>query len=880
MNKKIKFLVTLSVFSTLVSCSNDTSSTSYISSSTSSPSSITTSSSENKITSINYKSKKITLDDHNIYINMRLDSSKLNEYVYNSLLKANESIKDTPSSEDNPINFYIDKGVYWVDDKDAKEDLVGKPNVGLEVDKEYVNFLGMDNNPKNIVIAGNRGKEQGSTLYWNTMSANTGFVCKDITIGNYVNVDLDYEDDPSLSVKMRNSTSITQGQTILAKDGNVDKWSFDNVRFISRLNTIPGKTFDSVCKRVYIKNSHIELTDDGIQPGDNVVYENCNFDFYGKHPMWGYKDEHITFFNSTFNNKADNSTFYFSKDFTNIALIDSKFVGDYSKGIEWVNDIETHPTLRNYIYNTTYNNSPVEISPSSLKNTVNLKDSDKMLLSYKVNDIYNSYNLLQGNDNWDPNNVKEKIQENSSIPYMIEITSSNNKDTFNEGEEITLTPKFINSKTNNLDYEVKLVENTTIEKYTKLENGDLKLKIKDKIGLEKITDSLEISYKGLIGSYQFTIEPNLREAPTITNTNLSLENQKLLLNYDINYAENGLKDESQIDYYRSQDESLDKDDILIASTSLNDPLKEYKLTLDDVDSYIFAKIKAKSSLSNYGDETIVKYENKITDKDVSNPSIINPAVKNLPLDNSKIAEGTFSFDKHEPKDLKEKYFPDLSTGEDPNYTQYKQELALDTKGFSYIEGLDGAKGIYGLTNTGRSARMLYTPKQKQSNKMDLYLVIYPSKTHGQGFGYAKDYLDIYIGYDTSSLTGYSLRIERIKEAGDATLFSLYSFKNDVSTCLTTKTSTIGGKTIQGVLARAYRGKVDIKLSLSETSLKASVTSSIPNEEQADVNHQNKVELESNLVNDIKPSNGIGFIHTGSIMERNRSTIESFILEYK
>jgi len=418
------------------------------------------------ITSINYFGEIVTLDEHHIYVNMKLANEKCSTYVFNDLLKANEAIKEFTSSasEEDPIIIYLDKGVYWVDDISAENDTVGDPLIGLELSKDYIHIYGMDKDATKTVIAGNRGNREGSTGNWNVMSAGENFVGKDITIGNYVSIDLEYPDDPSLSKAARNGSSITQGQTIIANK-YADKWQFENVRFMTRLNAIPGGV-----KRAYFKDCHIECTDDSIDPATSVVYENCDFDFYGKHPLWGSMNRQLVFMNCIFRNKADAGILYFSKDPSQQTFIDCKFedTGNGFTSFEWCNDMASHTTLRNYIYNTTYGGKTIEVSTqTSPDSSVYINGNMSLLKAYKVGDTYNSYNILKGEDDWDPNNVKDLVGDYYDIPYYVYMDIEDNQKgtdgVLNNEDTTYIDVSFASSiGDQNIDYDIYESTNSTL----------------------------------------------------------------------------------------------------------------------------------------------------------------------------------------------------------------------------------------------------------------------------------------------------------------------------------------------------------------------------------------------------------------------------------
>ena len=76
---------------------------------------------------------------------------------------------------------------------------------------------------------------------------------------------------------------------------------------------------------------------------------------------------------------------------------------------------------------------------------------------------------------------------------------------------------------------------------------------------------------------------------------------------------------------------------------------------------------------------------------------------------------------------------------------------------------------------------MYTPVEGTYGDMSLKLVVDPAKTAGQGFGSAGQYMDVLLKFDTSTLTGYGLRIVRTKASSNAVTFVLVKYDNGTVT---------------------------------------------------------------------------------------------------
>ena len=73
----------------------------------------------------------------------------------------------------------------------------------------------------------------------------------------------------------------------------------------------------------------------------------------------------------------------------------------------------------------------------------------------------------------------------------------------------------------------------------------------------------------------------------------------------------------------------------------------------------------------------------------------------------------------------------------------------------------------GFYQNTQGARLRFAPVLKQYGDMSLTVKADPAKTAGQGFGSTGQYMDFGIKFDVEKLTGYALRVIRVKEASDA-----------------------------------------------------------------------------------------------------------------
>ena len=141
----------------------------------------------------------------------------------------------------------------------------------INITKNYITLLGLTNDHRNVVLAGNRGNQQGAGS--TTQSYNgyvvivnaTGFTAINLTFLNYCNVNYEYPGDASKNLTERSSV-VTQAVAI--QTGG-DQHIFDHVAFLSKLDT----TF-IFSTRAYFNSVYIEGTNDFVGGGTESVWEN------------------------------------------------------------------------------------------------------------------------------------------------------------------------------------------------------------------------------------------------------------------------------------------------------------------------------------------------------------------------------------------------------------------------------------------------------------------------------------------------------------------------------------------------------------------------------------------------------------------------------
>ncbi|MDR0811758.1 MAG: hypothetical protein LBN23_05770, partial [Paludibacter sp.] len=352
-----------------------------------------------------YNGKTIPLNDKTFFVDGQLPDETVAKYkfVFNSFNEAVKNLKD--GDEKQPMTVYIAPYVYWIDNPD--DPAIRAPQgddrapIGLHVNCNYLKVIGLTKNPVNVSLAANRGQSHGSKGNFTTFQfTGNHLYFENITFGNYCNVDLEFPLKPALN-RPKRSSSITQAQLAFVSGDCIEA---HNCRFISRLNTcnlIGGK-------RTLFNNCHMECTDDAMASG---VYLNCSFDFYSSKPWGSTRGTGAVLLNCDFN-IIQGARQYFTKVQGPVTAIDCRYTANSDVYIGWNQD----PTddFRGYQHNVRLNGKPIVINADKPQVTVDITDkplADAYYFDYQGKRVYNVYNLLSGNDGWDPLKMKATVTD-------------------------------------------------------------------------------------------------------------------------------------------------------------------------------------------------------------------------------------------------------------------------------------------------------------------------------------------------------------------------------------------------------------------------------------------------------------------------------------
>ena len=832
--------------------------------------------------SIEYQGQLIELSEKALYIDPNAEAGG---FVFNTLQDCVAFAGGGTRGSETVI--YIAPGVYWTDDPADESVREGDGLIGLSIPQPYITLVGLTGNRDDVVIASDRGQNAGANGNFNTLGVADGFHARDITFGNYCNVDLVYARDPSLNHPMRQG-AIVQAQVITKAAGvdAIDEWYFENCSFVSRLNLFAR---DDRPDRALYKNCHFECTDDSIGTGYISLYVNCDFDLYSNTPSGSASNYLQAYLGCTFNTHlTDPGVINLSKHVRYFALVDCAFTGNLT-GVEW-RASGLYDNMRNIVSASTLNGEPLAVSAAHPEYTI--EPDETLLKAFKANGAYNVYNLLNnaGFDEWDPLAQKDvmptapwelRFLVNGGEPdeyeppvivadgmteYLISpvILGGGASPTWKiDSDRVTLTPQADGSALLvALDY---TYEDRTVLLKAKTENG------LEKVLPLKITSPVLPAPSLADGPSLSVSDGKVRIAYSLTPVTVTLNGETL----DIDPALNA--DRSVISWYR--------DGVIIATTTYVDdgaaPRDTYPLTAFDEGAQISAVIVPQYSHSLPGEAVTAALDAPVAADDIlpgASPDVDLASLAYTVVDNAP-AENDYAWDTAGFRSgawYGGFYLPDEYRAggvfEAKRFAPVSGELP-----FTYAPGTNGAAGTVGLQTTTQGARLVYCDDRPRQD-MTLTVTLSPHKNTGQGFGSGSQFLEIYFKYDARLMNGYGLRITREASTDDerykdylskSCSFQLMEYKNGMATPLSNK-----------VFATAFNPMSTVVLTAKGNTLSATVTTTKAQGDGYPEYMANEVCLscEPEQMNTLS---GIGFQHTGTAgagKGGNRTTIHSIRIE--
>lgn len=817
----------------------------------------------------------VEIGEKAIYVDGRLSDEEIEGFdnVYNSFKQAMDHLVD--GTQDAPMKMYIAPYVYWIHNPDSTNTAEA---FGIVKECQNLQMIGLTDDPRNVVIAGNYGHDEGFVGGNWTMFRITGdgLTLKNLTFGDYCNVDLEYPLNPALN-RPKRTTNVTQGQ-IASYSG--DKLYAENVRFISRLNMMP---FNNSKRALYV-NCHMESTDDSLNGSSQAVYLGCDFEFYSSKP-WGGSSG-VTLLDCQMKichiNVGDTVQQYLSKGSGPYTLVDCEFIDDYSVPVEIGWSDVNNSVFRSYYSNVRRNGQPIYMDTAGKRpdTAVDITGTE-LLKAYKLADtdgkvIYNVYNLLRGTDEWDPLGQKEKVTALGAQDVATKLTVSADLRSLEYGKEngdtATLSYKLSGPQNTAYDSDVSWsFENGEHEKFvelTKNQDGTCTVTLKEALNGQDETLKVVINGNSAMGheaAVELTVKPSVLQAPAFVTTPEITQNGDGTAKVDYVLDLGTRADNSRITWYVCDNASGDNA-IEIAAGRGNEPLKNINLTDAYVGKYLKVKVESKHIRSDYGEPVEVVCPTAVTQEGITATDKLTVNLDTFSTTvQTEAIQGFWSVDAYKPADVTSGWIPYGGTEADDTT---KQNWVGDPVMNAWNYGTGAKVGFLdytGIYQIQRGARLRYTAKGDSFGDMSATLKLAPGKTAGQGFGSANQYMDVLIKFDTTTLTGYGLRIYRA--TGDSCKFALVEW-NEGQTKLIS----------ESIESSCYLTECTVKVWTEGGKLYATAESSQPQPSTAkDKGYAEKVSLSGDITANV--NGGFCLQHTGTVGD-NCTYIGGMELEWK
>ncbi len=769
-------------------------------------------------TSMTLYAKWVKLDSKHLLLNAYATPEELeNPYIAATLqtLGDYDSAARSLSLPDG-TTVYVAPGVYWTDDTyrkgfpfDDSGFVLPRPNVGLNILGHGLSFIGLTSDAEDVRICGNRGEGGaaglGATGSWYSLGVSSDFRGENLTIANYAQEDLVYKRDPSQNISKR-IDSKNHAEVLQTAERGVDRMYFRNVRFVGYLNMMAG----FAPKRAYFKDCFIQCTDDSVFGGTMNVYENCTFHFVDNHPTWGganadginallgchiYGMPQMTHPMLSF---AKNASGRDGASASGIyAVIDCDFTGRI-QSVEWENIV--HDYSRYAVHGNTIGDDRKPLTISSHTPKLSVEYDGAALEAFKVGDKYNIYNLLKGDDGWDPaGQYSEAWKPYSNLPYRFLLGASGyelNSAGVSDDNKVVLTPAPVPASSVDLSKVKWNYDESLFDAELDASSGVLTLSAKpNHSGKVTVAPVDCVLPNGIAAGVTLKILPVPVASPVLGNPSIAIHDGLAILNYSLDNS--SFRDVSRIEWYREK--GPDTTDGAHIGTMMNDaeglfvddPYKHYRLNRYDTGYYLRAVITPKYEFSPASESSITVYSPR-------------------PIENSDISDQRIATD-----------FKNLFIAvEDPATTKGRWFFENCSGGVPWTWGIgtNGADGLWGLENSGRGmagARMVFA-QDAEYGDMSFSLSYSPGKVEGQGFGGSGCYMDIYVKYDPATRSGWGVRIERVPATTNGTKWTLCRFDDENVERLT-----------EGILTAAFmpQSKITVYVEGNTLGVKASTQSS-------------------------------------------------------
>ena len=807
---------------------------------------------------IQYKGGTVTLGPRALFVDGSLSDAEAarSPYIFNTFNEAMSHLQD--GTREEPMRVYIAPWVYWVDDPDdgqiRRATGFGSP-IGLVVRCQSLQLLGTTDDARDVILASARGQTQGAVGNF-TMFDFYGddLVVKDLTMGNYCDIDLVYPRKPELGRKAKYS-AITQAQVAFCHG---DRIYAENTRFEARLNLCPL----SGSRRTLFVNCHFESTDDSLN--GTAVHLGCDLDFWGRQPFGGADRFGTVFLDSDFHICHGEAVQAISKTVGRHSLVDVRYTAGRPVELAWT--FRPEEWLRCYQYNISLDGHPAFVGAAKPYNTIPLDQKAQLAAFRLVEDdgtvLYNTYNLLRGEDDWDPQGIKERVlalserdgRDYANIPTCLNVDVR--EATLQTGlAPVTLTAGTFRHLGYPLDNQrIHWKVQPGYERFVKLsanEGPQVTVTATNHEDLTRSFDVIAYTEEGLECAVLLTVIPDFLPAPALTKApSISFFQGEAWVDYEVDLQ--GRADESLVTWYRC-DDRRGGGAVPVAVSRGGVPHKSYQLTRDDVGHYLAVSVAPKHLRCEPGEEVRVVSRNPVKASQAAGDRVLSTDFFDFPTDNQPdVRPGYWSVDAFKPADTAE----------------YEWQVDPARPAWTWGPGINGAKGL-GIQQLQQGARLRYTPLPGRYGDMTVTWQVDPAKDGGQGFASARQqYLDLFINFDTQTLTGYALRVIRTVKFSDAVDVLLVRYDHGEVTPLT-----------EGVSTNCFMTGCTLTVRTVGNRLIAHVEGPRHSTSSAD---DPRIHPEVDLEAAITPNGfgGLGLQHTSTVGTESRILVHSVCAEWK
>jgi hypothetical protein len=646
----------------------------------------------------------------------------------------------SPGTEEKRTVIGIQPNVYMLPASEPR-------TPSMRITKNYITFLGLTNNRRSVVLADNRGLQQGAEDDGYILDVDAiGFTMKNLTVINYCNTDYEYPGDPGKNLRKR-SDVITQAVALQAAG---DKHVYENVALLSRLDTMFLRT-----TRSYFKNVYIEGTDDwmgggqisvwedstlvypmgsGVMSASNVVFRNCLFE--ATRGMQFYKAE------------------YGAAARPNVLINSILPVASAQSPVAWVRG---KAAPRANVYSLTYHNKDAAGNPAVLYDS-NV-DAPSLTYSRELSDsemrAYNPWNLLRAApngmvDNWDPAGARQQYEAagEGNLIYRMALTGSG-ATIRTDGAGATIAAVVTPNRVN--DAVITWSTKSDLISLSRTTGPNVVVTARNTTGKSQWIPINATTSNGFYITAYVYAEPRYISPPAITSTP-TIGADKIGTVFVLYALDLGTHEDQSLVSWSICDDAACAKAREVAVSRGNEPAWTLRLLPGFAGKFIKVTVRPKVEISEPGPAV-----SAITDSPIAASAIPFPDVS--------------------------LNFRNLVTTPNDSYARGLWTILGPWSVAAEPELVNG----YGALSGNGPASLLYQEDVERGD-MQLDIVMTPEKTAGQGFsvpgspseaGPRNLHSDVYIKYDPRTKNGYALRFWRTTLSSSKCMFQLYKIVDGV-----------------------------------------------------------------------------------------------------